>query len=120
MHSFIISPTCCWQLIKTLAHRICSALRYSIWALTHKQSDMERVTATYDAAEQAWVTPEQELRRDIYLMITLKRRGKVVIRQNSGDGKWPRVPLDRHKDTKAFCMRMDVRADSVKIRIYTS
>lgn len=81
---------------------------------------MEIVTATYDATEQAWVSPVLELKRDIYLMISLKKRGKVVIRQSIGDDKWPRVPIEMHKDMKAFCLRMEIRTDKLQIRIYTS
>lgn len=81
---------------------------------------MERVTATYDDKELAWVSPVLELKRDIYLMASLKKRGKVVIRQNTGDGKWPRVPIEMHKDMKAFCLRMEVRAEMLQIKIYTS
>lgn len=81
---------------------------------------MEIVTATYDATEQAWVTPVLELKRDIYLMISLKKKGKIVIRQNTGDGKWPRVPIEQHKDTKAFCLRMEVVPKVLQIKIYTS
>ncbi len=81
---------------------------------------MERVTATYDDKELAWVSPVLELKRDIYLMISLKKRGKVVIRQSTGDGKWPRVPIEMHKDMKAFCLRMEVRAEMLQIKIYTS
>lgn len=81
---------------------------------------MEIVTATYDTTEQAWVTPVLELKRDIYLMISLKKRGKIVIRQNTGDGKWPRVPIEAHKDMKAFCLRMEIRVEVLQIRIYTS
>lgn len=81
---------------------------------------MERVTATYDDKELAWVSPVLELKRDIYLMVSLKKRGKIVIRQNTGDGKWPRVPIEMHKDMKAFCLRMEVRAEMLQIKIYTS
>ena len=81
---------------------------------------MEIVTATYDATEQAWVTPVLELKRDIYLMISLKKKGKIVLRQNTGDGTWPRVPIEVHKDMKAFCLRMEMRAEVLQIRIYTS
>lgn len=81
---------------------------------------MEIVTATYDATEQAWVSPVLELKRDIYLMISLKKRGKVVIRQSTDGKEWPRVPIEQHKDMKAFCLRMEIRTDKLQIRIYTS
>lgn len=81
---------------------------------------MERLTATYSEEELAWMTPETELRRDIYLMIALKRPGKVVVRQNAGDGKWPRVPIRRHRDTKSFMFRVSVVAKVMKIQIFTS
>lgn len=54
---------------------------------------MENVTATYDANELAWVTPILTLRRDIFLRITLKEKGKVVIRQSDDKGNFPRVPI---------------------------
>ena len=81
---------------------------------------MERLTATYSSEEDAWVTPEVILQRDIYLMITLKKKGKLVIRQETADGKMPRVPLKRHKDTKAFTLRISVIPDTVRVQIYTS
>lgn len=81
---------------------------------------METVTATYDDKELAWVSPVLELKHDIYLMISLKKKGKIVIRQNTGDGKWPRVPIEAHKDSKAFCLRMNVVSKVLQIKIYTS
>lgn len=81
---------------------------------------METVRTTYDAKELAWTSPALRLERDIYLMISLKKKGKIVIRQNTGDGKWPRVPIEVHKDMKAFCLRMEMRAEVLQIRIYTS
>ena len=77
---------------------------------------MEIVTATYDATEQEWVPPVLELKRDIYLMISLKKKGKIVIRQNTGDGKWPRVPTDAHKDMKAFCLRIYTSEEPEEIK----
>lgn len=81
---------------------------------------METETATYDAKELAWVSPVLELKRDIYLMISLKKKGKVVIRQSTDGKEWPRVPIEQHKDMKAFCLRMEVKADMLQIKIYTS
>ena len=43
---------------------------------------MEYVSTNYSEEELAWVSPEITLQRDIYLMITLKRPGKLVIRQD--------------------------------------
>lgn len=81
---------------------------------------MERLTATYNSEELAWVTPETVLQRDIYLMVTLRRPGKLVIRQNAGDGKWPRVPIGKHRDMTVFELRLTVVPESMKIRIFTS
>ena len=81
---------------------------------------MEIVTATYDATEQAWVSPVLELKRDIYLMITLKRPGKLVIRQRVSDGSNPRVPIRRHKDMTSFKLRLTIIPESVGLQIFTS
>lgn len=81
---------------------------------------METLRATYSAEDLAWATDEVELRRDVYLSIELKERGKVVIRQETQDGRWPRVPIRRHGDTKEFRLRLSVAAESVRIRIYTT
>ena len=81
---------------------------------------MEKVTSIYSQEEQAWVSPELSIHRDIYLVIQLSMAGKLVIRQNCGDGKWVRVPIARHKDTDNFCLRMRVSSPNLKIKIYTS
>lgn len=81
---------------------------------------MEIVTATYDATEQAWVTPVLELKRDIYLMITLKRPGKLVIRQRVADGSDPRVPIRRHKDMTSFKLRLTILPETVGLQLFTS
>lgn len=81
---------------------------------------MENVTATYDANELAWVTPILTLRRDVFLRITLREKGKVVIRQSDDKGNFPRVPIRRHKDTQSFEFRISVIPDTVQIQIFTS
>lgn len=81
---------------------------------------MEKLTATYNKEELAWETSEVLLKRDIYLMITLKRPGKLVIRQRTQDGKMSRVPIKRHKDMKDFKLRIIVLPESVGIKIFTS
>ena len=81
---------------------------------------MEYVSTNYSEEELAWISPEITLHRDIYLMITLKRPGKLVIRQDKGDGKTPRVPIRAHKNTDKFHIRMRVIPDTVKIQIFTS
>lgn len=81
---------------------------------------MEYVSVNYSEEELAWVSPEITLHRDIYLMITLKVPGKIVLRQDIGDGKTPRVPLSPHKNTKGFNLRIKVLAETVKIKIFTS
>ena len=53
-------------------------------------------------------------------MITLKHPGKLVIRQDKGDGKKPRVPIRAHKNTNKFYLRMRVIPETVKIQIFTS
>ena len=81
---------------------------------------MEYVSTNYNEEELAWVSPEITLHRDIYLMITLKHHGKLIIRQDKGDGKKPRVPIRAHKNTDKFYLRMRVIQDTVKIQIFTS
>lgn len=81
---------------------------------------MERVATQYSEEERAWVSPEVTLHRDIYLMITLKRPGKLIIRQDKGDGKKPRVPIRAHKNMDKFCLRMRIIPETVKIQIFTS
>lgn len=81
---------------------------------------MEYVSTNYSEEELAWISPEITLHRDIYLMITLKRPGKLVIRQDKGDGKKPRVPIRAHKNTDKFHISMRVIPDTVKIQIFTS
>lgn len=81
---------------------------------------MEYVPTNYSEEELAWVSPEITLHRDIYLMITLQTPGKLVIRQDCGDGKKPRVPICPHKNTSEFKLRMRVLPETVKIQIFTS
>ena len=81
---------------------------------------MEYVSTNYNEEELAWVSPYITLHRDIYLMITLKHHGKLIIRQDKGDGKKPRVPIRAHKNTDKFYLRMRVVPETVKIQIFTS
>ena len=81
---------------------------------------MEYVSTNYNDEELAWVSPEITLHRDIYLMIKLKHPGKLIIRQDKGDGKKPIVPIRAHKNTDKFYLRMRVIPDTVKIQIFTS
>lgn len=81
---------------------------------------MEYVSTNYNEEELAWVSPEITLQRDIYLMIKLKRPGKLLIRQDKGDGKKPRVPIRSHKNTDKFHLRLQVIPETVKIQIFTS
>lgn len=81
---------------------------------------MEYVSTNYNEEELAWVSPEITLHLDIYLMITLKHPGKLIIRQDKGDGKKPRVPIRAHKNTNKFYLRMRVVPETVKIQIFTS
>ena len=81
---------------------------------------MEYVSTNYNEEELAWVSPEITLHRDIYLMITLKRPGKLVIRKDNGDGKKPRVPIRAHKNMDKFHIRLRVIPETAKIQIFTS
>lgn len=81
---------------------------------------MEYVSTNYNEEERAWVSPEIILHRDIYLMITLKRPDKLVIRQDKGDGKKPRVPIRAHKNMDKFHIRLRVIPETAKIQIFTS
>lgn len=86
--------------------------------ISHKE--MERVATQYSEEERAWVSPEVTLHRDIYLMIKLKHPGKLIIRQDIGDGKKPRAPIRAHKNMDKFYLRMRVIPETVKIQIFTS
>ena len=81
---------------------------------------MEYVSTNYNEEELAWVSPEITLQRDIYLMIKLKRPGKLIIRQDIGDGKKPRAPIQAHKNMDKFYLRMRIIPENVKIQIFTS
>ena len=81
---------------------------------------MEYVSTNYSEEELAWVSPEITLQRDIYLMIKLKRPGKLIIRQDIGDGKKPRAPIQAHKNMDKFYLRMRIIPENVKIQIFTS
>ena len=81
---------------------------------------MEYVVSTYSEEERAWITQEIPLQRDIYLMIKLKRPGKLIIRQNIGDEKKPRAPIRAHKNMDKFYIRMRIIPENVKIQIFTS
>ena len=81
---------------------------------------MEYVSTNYSEEELAWVSPEITLHRDIYLMIKLKRPGKLIIRQDIGDGKKPRAPIQAHKNMDKFYLRMRIIPENVKIQIFTS
>ena len=81
---------------------------------------MEYVSTNYNEEELAWVSPETTLHRDIYLMITLKHPGKLIIRQDIGDGKKPRAPIRAHKNMDKFYIRMRIIPYNVKIQIFTS
>ena len=81
---------------------------------------MEYVSTNYSEEELAWVSTEITLQRDIYLMIMLKRPGKLIIRQDIGDGKKPRAPIQAHKNMDKFYLRMRIIPENVKIQIFTS
>lgn len=81
---------------------------------------MEYVSTNYNEEELAWVSPEITLQRDIYLMIKLKRPGKLIIRQDIGYGKKPRAPILAHKNMDKFYLRMRIIPENVKIQIFTS
>lgn len=81
---------------------------------------MENLATTFDANEQAWVSDELSLNRNIYLTINLFKAGKVVIRQNCGDGIWYRIPIRKHRDTSKFNIRIKVPCASFKIKIFAS
>lgn len=81
---------------------------------------MRTFKVEYDGRELAWKTEEIELKRDVYIIVTLSEAGKVVVRQRLRNGKWPRIPIRRHKDTNEFHFRINVAPESVKIQIFTS
>ena len=81
---------------------------------------MEYVSTNYNEEELAWVSPEITLHRDIYLVITLKHPGKLIIRQRVSDGSNPRVPIRRHKDMTSFKLRLTILPETVGLQIFTS
>jgi len=81
---------------------------------------MEYVSTNYSEEELAWVSPEITLHRDIYLMVTLQTPGKLVIRQDCGDGKKPKAPLCPHKNTTEFKLRIRVLPETANIQLFTS
>lgn len=81
---------------------------------------MYTLTASYSPEELAWVTPEVQFKRDIYLIVTLKRPGKLIIRQRVSDGSNPRVPIRRHKDMTSFKLRLTIFPETVGLQIFTS
>ena len=81
---------------------------------------MEKVATSYSDTENAWVSEELSVHRNVYLTINLVNPGKVVIRQNCGDDKWYRVPIKRHKDNKSFCFRIRIPSHQFKLKIFTS
>lgn len=90
-------------------------------AQAHKHHrSMKTLKATYKADEDAWVTNVVELERDIYLKVSLKQPGKIVLRQEDIDGGMPRVPIKRHKDTSEFFLRISVVPKRVKVQLFTS
>lgn len=81
---------------------------------------MKKIFTAFDNKEQAWASDEVSLDRNVYLTISLTKAGKVVIRQNCGDGKWYRMPIKKHNDTKEFCVRLQIPISGFKIKIFTS
>lgn len=81
---------------------------------------MQILTSSYDPEELAWITPEVRFQRDIYLIVTLKRPGKLIIRQRVSDGSNPRVPIRRHKDMSSFKLRLTILPETVGLQIFTS
>ena len=81
---------------------------------------MQILTASYSPEELAWVTPEVQFQRDIYLIVTLKHPGKLTIRQRVSDAPNPRVPIRRHKDTTSFKLRLTILPETVGLQIFTS
>ncbi len=82
--------------------------------------NMERITTTYNIKETAWESPEITLSRNVWLTVTLKKPGKLLIRQQDATGEWPRIPLGRLQDSKEYDLRLTVCPEQTKIKIYTS
>lgn len=81
---------------------------------------MEYISTNYDEEELAWVSPKMTLNQDIFLKITLKEKGKVLIRQFGNNDEQPRIPIKAHKDLDSFEFRISVSHDSSTIQIFTS
>lgn len=81
---------------------------------------MRQIFYFYNAGELAWVSSEISISRDIFLVVRLKKPGKLVIRQTMDDGRRPRTPLLPHKDTTDFQLRLRVMPETVAIQIFTS
>lgn len=81
---------------------------------------MIEIKMTYSNKELAWVSQQITIDRDIYLTVVLKKPGKVVLRQKDDRGKFPRVPIKRHTDTRCFSFRMQVALPPSTIQIFTS
>ena len=81
---------------------------------------MEYISTNYDEEELAWVSPKMTLHQDIFLKITLKEKGKVLIRQFGNNDEQPRIPIKAHKDIDSFEFRISVNSDSSIIQIFTS
>ena len=81
---------------------------------------MKFLKSSYNANEVAWETSELTFDRDIYILINLQKKGKIVIRQLDVDGKWIRSPVKKHPDTRDFQLRLQVSCRPTTIKIFTS
>lgn len=81
---------------------------------------MEHVQTEYNEDELAWVSPKIQLKGNAFLTVVLTTPGKLLIRQDIGNGRMPRVPLSRHPDTKEFKVRLKLDVKPTTIQIFTS
>lgn len=81
---------------------------------------MEYVTSEYDEDELAWVSPKIQLSDNAFLTVCLVTPGKLVVRQDDGNGRMPRVPISQHPDTTEFKLRLKLNVKPMIIQIFTS
>ena len=81
---------------------------------------MEYVTSEYNEDELAWVSPKVQLKDNAFLTINLVTPGKLIVRQDVGNGRMPRVPIPKHVDCNEFKLRLKLDVKPTVIQIFTS
>lgn len=81
---------------------------------------MEHVTSEYNEDELAWVSPKIQLKSNVFLTVSLTTPGKLLIRQDTGNGRMPRTPISKHSDNTEFKLRLKLDVKPMTIQIFTS